>query len=113
MGYEVDVASNETGMVRSKPKSVPTPDFCDCGTWNASTITGTADSILIAKTDVIQGGTSISLEHSCRTNFTGRNLFYVPTRRENYECVSKGNVEQEFWTATRRALSRASSASVN
>lgn len=113
MGYEIEGGSADTGIVRTKVKTVATPEACDCGTWNAGTISGTAESVFVAKIDAAQSGSAVSIEHTCRTNFTGRNLFYMPTRRESYSCVSKGSIEREFWDATQRAVIRATPVKAN
>jgi hypothetical protein len=99
MGYEIQSVTPELGQIRTKAVQVAIPQLCDCGTWNRDSVRGTADSILTVR--VTAGGTgnsTVTIEHVCGTNFSGQNLYGATTRRETYQCASRGMVEKNFWS---------------
>lgn len=105
MGYEILTANPALGLVRTKVRSIPVPEKCDCGTWNASPVKGTAESTVIVNTQSEgEDKVSISISMECITNFTGQNLYGATTRRETYPCASRGIIEQEFWPTLQRIL---------
>lgn len=104
IGYTVDVATPDLGGLRSKVLSVMVPGPCDCGTWNGNEITGTASSLLQVRATPEGSAVSVQLTHTCAVEFTGRNIYHMPTRRETYPCASTGAVERKFWDLMDRAL---------
>lgn len=99
MGYELQAVTNELGQIRTKVRAVATPQVCDCGTWNLSPVSGSAESLLLVRiTDASEGQAKVALEHMCATTFTGQNLYGATTRREVYQCASRDVVEKEFWS---------------
>jgi hypothetical protein len=97
IGYTVDVVTPEVGGLRSKVLSVTIPGPCDCGTWNGNEITGAAASMLQVRAIHDGQETSVQLTHTCVVEFTGKNIYQMPTRRETYPCASTGVVERKFW----------------
>jgi hypothetical protein len=107
IGYTVDAVTPELEGLRSKVLSVMIPGPCDCGTWNGNEVTGSASSMLeVRATPDGPGSVSVRLTHTCAVQFTGRNIYYMPTRRETYPCASTGTVERKFWDLMARALTR-------
>jgi hypothetical protein len=105
MGYEIHMADQYLGLVRTKTRNVPVPEIGDCGTWNSNIIQGAADSVLIVNIAAPSLTESdVSLDHQINTNFTGRNLYGAPTRIESYPCASKGVIENQFWTAIQKII---------
>jgi hypothetical protein len=102
MGYEIQSVTPELGQVRTKVKAVNVPDVCDCGTWNYDDIRGTADSSLVVRVTAAGSQSTVTLEHTCSTKFTGQNLNGATTRVEAYQCASKGIVEKEFWSTVEK-----------
>lgn len=99
MGYEIQSVTPELGQVRTKPLAVAIPDLCDCGTWNLDPVRGTADSFFTVKvSDAVSGGSTVLIEHVCGTTFSGQNLYGATTRRESYQCASRGAIEKNFWS---------------
>lgn len=105
LGYETESITPELGLMRTKPRNIMISGNCDCGSWNGTEVSGSATSVLNIQIDP-QGADSVSIKikHSCATSFTGRNLWYVPTHRETYQCASRGNVESQFWDVMQRAV---------
>jgi len=105
LGYQLEPVVPELALVRTRPRNVITPAVCDCGEWNGRQVSGYASSSVELRLDR-QGADAvrIGLRHSCVVNFTGRNLFHIPTHRETYECASRGRVENEVWDALRRVF---------
>ena len=105
MGYEIQSVTPELGMIRTKDRLVIIPEICDCGTWNGRVISGTASSSIKLKIEARgPNEVSIQLEHICATTFTGRNLYYMPTRRETYQCASNNQTEGQFWKTLQQIL---------
>jgi hypothetical protein len=88
MGYEIQSVTPELGTLRTKTRLVMIPDICDCGTWNISVISGTADSSVIIAIKPLKNENTVNISHYCATNFTGRNLWGAPTRKDVYQCAS-------------------------
>jgi len=103
-GYEVEVENKDLRLVRSRPRGVPTPAICDCGTWNGAKVAGTAFSQFSLTVNPEEAGSSIAIEHRCGTNFTGQNLYGATTRAESYECASKGAPERQVMTYLEKLL---------
>lgn len=113
MGYEILAVTEEISQIRTKVRAVTIPDYCDCGTWNLSPVTGTAESVLVTTVSDQDGDqTRVVLEHNCVTNFSGQNLYGATTRRETYQCASRGHIEKEFWRTLTRILQVRTSDSV-
>jgi len=105
IGYEVQALTEELGQIRTKPRAVATPQVCDCGTWNMSPVTGTADSLLLIRvTDAGDNQANVTVEHTCATSFAGQNLYGATTRRETYQCASRGIIEKDFWSTMERIV---------
>lgn len=105
MGYEVQSVTPELGQVRTKALAVAIPDVCDCGTWNLDPVRGTADSFFtINVSEAVSGGATVVIEHVCGTNFAGQNLYGATTRRESYQCASRGIIEKNFWATFEKIL---------
>lgn len=105
MGWEVQAITAELGQLRTKARAVTIPEICDCGTWNMSPVRGTAESSLLIRVADADGGQStVSIENVCATNFAGQNLYGATTRRESYQCASRGAIEREFWTTMERIV---------
>ena len=105
VGYEIQAVTEELGQVRTETRSVAVPQLCDCGTWNMSPVTGTGESVLVIRvTEEGDDQSKISLEHTCSTQFAGQNLYGATTRRESYQCASKGTIEADFWSALREII---------
>jgi len=96
-GYEVGAYTPELGEVKTKPRQLQVPEWCDCGTWNGSVVQGTADSIMtvVVKPDG-DSRVSVAAQHSCANIFFGRNLYGVVTVQQPVQCASRGTVEREF-----------------
>lgn len=96
-GYETASITPELGELKSKPRPVAIPDLCDCGTWNGSVVGGSAQSALIATYKVQSGEEgALQINHMCGTEFRGRNLYGMVTRREAYACASRGQIETDL-----------------
>jgi hypothetical protein len=105
LGYEIESEIPELGLLRTKPEGVIVPDICDCGKWNGREISETASSAPQIRIDPVGPDTvTVTIIHYCSMNFTGRNLFYIPTHRESYICPSRGVIESQFWDYLHRAL---------
>jgi len=93
MGYTP--IKDSDGSIVTNLVPTPIPANCDCGTWNGTVVTGTADSQFRVS---FSGGsaTKMNLRFSCIATFTATNIYGVPTRSEKYECASKGVLEQKF-----------------
>jgi hypothetical protein len=105
MGWEIQAITAELGQLRTKARAVTAPEICDCGTWNMSPVRGTAESSLIIRVaDAGDGQSMVSLENLCSTNFAGQNLYGATTRRESYQCASRGVIEREFWATMERIV---------
>ncbi len=89
-GYETASITPELGELKSKPRSVAIPDICDCGTWNGTVIGGSAYKAQPGDEGALQIG------HFCGTEFRGRNLYGMVTRREAYACASRGQIETDL-----------------
>lgn len=99
VGFEVQSVTAELGLIRSKAMSVAIPAVCDCGTWNMSPVSGSAELALTVTVTARDAGAMVAVEGVCGTNFSGQNLYGATTRRETYQCASRGTLEQRFWTA--------------
>jgi hypothetical protein len=97
IGYEIQSSTPELNSFRTKVRAVIVPDICDCGTWNMRHVTGIADSSVIITVKPSKYGNTVDIVHYCAANFTGRNLWGLPTSKDAYQCASKGVVENEFW----------------
>lgn len=106
MGWETLTVNAAIGIVRSKARPVVIPALCDCGTWNGSVVSGTADATLVVNLESgsAEGTTLVRLSVECVTNFAGQNLYGATTRRETYGCASKGGIENEFWATLKRVV---------
>lgn len=105
MGYDIQSVTPELGQVRTKARAVSIPDLCDCGTWNLDPVRGTADSLFTVKASkAASGGSTVVIEHVCGTNFAGQNLYGATTRRETYQCASRGSIERDFWATFDKVL---------
>lgn len=82
-GYATASITPELGELKSKPRALSVPEFCDCGTWNGSVVGGMAQSELVAtyRIQPNEEGT-LQVNHLCATAFRGRNLYGMVTRRE-------------------------------
>lgn len=97
IGFEVGSSTPELGEVKSAAKPALVPLVCDCGSWNGTQISGTADSVF--SVSIERSGTSDALlkfNIACATNFKGQNLFGATTRNETYQCASTGVLEDRF-----------------
>lgn len=96
-GYGTASITPDLGELKSKPRALAVPEFCDCGTWNGSTVGGMAQSELIAtyRVQPNEEGT-LQVSHVCATAFRGRNLYGMVTRREAYACASRGQIETDL-----------------
>jgi hypothetical protein len=105
LGYDVDTSIPELGLLKTKPRQVIASDVCDCGKWNGREISGTASSLLQIQFDrEAPDAVTVKIKHVCATEFTGRNLFGIPTHHETYQCASRGIVESKYWDLMRRAV---------
>lgn len=105
MGYEIQSVTPELGQLRTKALAVAIPNLCDCGTWNLDPVRGTADSFFTVKASQAASGSSmVTIEHVCGTNFAGQNLYGATTRREAYQCASRGIIENDFWVTFDKIL---------
>ncbi|MEE4264370.1 MAG: hypothetical protein V2I56_16920 [Desulfobacteraceae bacterium] len=105
MGLEVQTAIPRIGFVRTKKTTIPVPDFCDCGTWSGSEVSGDAEATLVVDVQPAgPGETTFELVFECILNFKGKIWYGATTRREIYACASKGYIENYFWTILSRKL---------
>lgn len=96
-GYETASSTPELGELKTKPKSLPIPEFCDCGTWNGSVVNGSAFSVVIATfTAQPNDEGTLKVSHGCATTFMGRNLYGAVTTQETYACASRGQTEADL-----------------
>jgi hypothetical protein len=111
MGYTIQTVNNDVGLVRTNPTAILIPANCDCGTWNLSPVSGTADSVLEVRTKVSASGlvTTAQLEHLCGAHFRGQNLYGATTRDETYRCASKGFAEKKFFETLSIVMEKRSS----
>ncbi|WP_124514896.1 hypothetical protein [Acidovorax sp. FJL06] len=95
-GYETASTTPELGELKTKPKQLPIPEHCDCGTWNSGVVQGSAQSVLVAtfKTQPNDEG-ALKISHGCATTFMGRNLYGAVTTQETYVCASRGQTESD------------------
>jgi hypothetical protein len=97
IGYSVQTANADVGLVRTQVAPILVPQNCDCGSWNLAPVTGTADSVLEVRVKSLAGGlTGVEVEHLCGTRFAGQNLYGATTVQEVYRCASKGFAEKKF-----------------
>jgi hypothetical protein len=97
VGYEVGASTPELGEVKSTARNVMVPQLCDCGSWNGTQITGTAESMIsITVEDHGTESAVLKINHVCATNFKGQNLFGATTRNETYQCASTGSMENQL-----------------
>jgi hypothetical protein len=97
MGYSTQSVTPELGQLRTAALQVQIPEVCDCGSWNLDPVRGTADSLLVVRVTAAAGGGSVvHVEHLCGTSFSGQNLYGATTRRDTYQCASRGLVEGRF-----------------
>jgi hypothetical protein len=105
MGWEVLTVIPEIGFVRSNMRTVPVPDFCDCGTWNGREISGEAEATMVIDIKPTDSGeASFELVFQCILNFKGKNWYGATTRHETYACASNGGIENYFWALLRRII---------
>lgn len=105
MGYPDVKVNSDLAEVRTGSLAVPTPEACDCGTWNGSPVRGTAESAVLVKvTAAASDEVQVAIEQSCGTLFRGQNLYGATTRQEAYRCASRGAVERKFWETLDRVL---------
>lgn len=96
-GYETASITPELGELKSKGRPVSIPDVCDCGTWNGTVIGGSAQSAVTATYKLQSTDEGIlQLNHLCATQFRGRNIYGMVTRREAYACASRGQIETDL-----------------
>lgn len=105
LGFEIQASNISLGLVRTKTLLVNIPKVCDCGTWNGKAINGNADfNFIITLTSNLNNQTSIDIETTCSTTFSGQNLYGATTRRETYDCASCGIYEEEFWATFEKLI---------
>lgn len=95
-GYEIASVIPELGEIKTKLLPVSIPERCDCGTWNGSIVSGTAQSrmeVIVSKNQ--PGGANAAIKHFCSVLFLGRNLYGMVTTQQNLECASRGTIEKE------------------
>jgi hypothetical protein len=97
MGYGIQTVNADVGLVRTQVAPILVPQNCDCGSWNLSPVSGTADSVLEVRVKTLAGGLSgVEVEHLCGTRFAGQNLYGATTVQEVYRCASRGYAEKKF-----------------
>ena len=112
MGYEIQSITPELGQVLTKSQQVAIPQLCDCGTWNLDPVRGTADSLFkVTVASHVSDSATVAIEHLCGTQFAGQNLYGATTRREAYQCASRGIVEANFWSTLDKIVKARSAAS--
>lgn len=99
-GYQVYRAEKRPDgwIVTTMIKPVPIGDyFCDCGDWNGTKLSGSADSRIIVTIEQTASGTSnVAVSYTYQGLFTGRNIYGMITRQEKVPCQSTGTQERQF-----------------
>ena len=93
LGYKP--VTDSDGSIVTNLVPTPIPANCDCGKWNGSIVSGLANTQFRVSFSG-ENTVKMALKLSCVTTFTATNLYGMPTRREEYECASKGVIEQQF-----------------
>lgn len=97
VGYKESMALAEEGVIKTEPSLGKVTDQYDCGTWNGRVITGSCDSTALVNISESVNGSNISMETTCVTSFTGKNLWGMTTRKETFDCKSNGKLEELFF----------------